>query len=107
MCARSDLSVSEYARVSDRTMDALLDRLEALLDDVGEPGWEVEYSVRRLALVCARVLTSCAGAQAGVLTLNLGTHGTYVVNKQPPNKQIWLSSPFRCAAPSVQPAHGR
>lgn len=34
--------------------------------------------------------------QSGVLTLKLGDHGTYVVNKQPPNKQIWLSSPFRC-----------
>ena len=33
--------------------------------------------------------------QSGVLTLNLGPHGTYVVNKQPPNKQIWLSSPLR------------
>jgi hypothetical protein len=23
----------------------------------------------------------------------MGSHGTYVINKQPPNKQIWLSSP--------------
>ncbi|KAF8587334.1 Frataxin-like protein [Ramaria rubella] len=30
---------------------------------------------------------------SGVLTLNLGDKGTYVINKQPPNKQIWLSSP--------------
>lgn len=29
----------------------------------------------------------------GVLTANLGKHGTYVVNKQTPNRQIWLSSP--------------
>ncbi|XP_038223072.1 frataxin homolog, mitochondrial [Zerene cesonia] len=30
----------------------------------------------------------------GVLTVNLGTsHGTYVINRQTPNKQIWLSSP--------------
>ena len=29
----------------------------------------------------------------GVLTLNLGSHGTYVINKQAPNKQIWVSSP--------------
>lgn len=35
--------------------------------------------------------------QSGVLTLKLGPHGTYVINKQPPNKQIWLSSPLRCA----------
>eukprot|EP00002_Diphylleia_rotans_P012243 TRINITY_DN2398_c0_g1_i1.p2 TRINITY_DN2398_c0_g1~~TRINITY_DN2398_c0_g1_i1.p2 ORF type:complete len:145 (+),score=35.18 TRINITY_DN2398_c0_g1_i1:72-506(+) len=32
--------------------------------------------------------------QMGVLTLKLGPpHGTYVINKQTPNKQIWLSSP--------------
>lgn len=31
---------------------------------------------------------------AGVLTFKLGKSlGTYVINKQPPNKQIWLSSP--------------
>ena len=29
------------------------------------------------------------------MTLDLGQHGTYVINKQPPNKQIWLSSPIR------------
>lgn len=26
--------------------------------------------------------------------MGLGPHGTYVINKQPPNQQIWLSSPF-------------
>ncbi|PWN40064.1 Frataxin-like protein [Ceraceosorus guamensis] len=31
--------------------------------------------------------------QSGVLTLRLGQAGTYVINKQPPNQQIWLSSP--------------
>lgn len=31
--------------------------------------------------------------QAGVLTLAFPPIGTYVINKQPPNKQIWLSSP--------------
>uniref|UniRef100_A0A1B6HEN3 ferroxidase n=1 Tax=Homalodisca liturata TaxID=320908 RepID=A0A1B6HEN3_9HEMI len=29
----------------------------------------------------------------GVLTVNLGKFGTYVINRQSPNKQIWLSSP--------------
>jgi hypothetical protein len=36
-------------------------------------------------------------SQSGVLTLSLGDRGTYVINKQPPNKQIWLSSPKRYA----------
>jgi frataxin len=31
--------------------------------------------------------------QGGVLTLSLGSKGTYVLNKQAPNKQIWSSSP--------------
>lgn len=31
----------------------------------------------------------------GVLNLRLAGHGTYVINKQPPNKQIWFSSPTR------------
>lgn len=32
--------------------------------------------------------------QAGVLTVEVPGAGTYVLNKQPPNKQIWLSSPI-------------
>ncbi|KAF9821867.1 hypothetical protein IEO21_00297 [Rhodonia placenta] len=55
-------------------MDQLLESLEYVIDDIGDPGYEVEYS-------------------SGVLTLKLGENGTYVINKQPPNKQIWLSSP--------------
>jgi len=65
----------QYHKVADKTMDHLLENLEELVDGVGTPGYEVEY-------------------HSGVLTLSLGSHGTYVVNKQPPNKQIWLSSPF-------------
>lgn len=34
--------------------------------------------------------------QQGVLTLRLGESGTYVINKQTPNRQIWWSSPIRC-----------
>ena len=32
--------------------------------------------------------------QDGVLTAKLGDHGTYVLNKQTPNRQIWWSSPI-------------
>lgn len=31
--------------------------------------------------------------QAGVLSISIPPAGTYIINKQPPNKQIWLSSP--------------
>jgi frataxin len=32
--------------------------------------------------------------KAGVLNVEHGKIGTYIINKQPPNKQIWLSSPI-------------
>ncbi|RVX68409.1 hypothetical protein B0A52_07409 [Exophiala mesophila] len=33
------------------------------------------------------------GYYAGVLTISHTDRGSWVINKQPPNKQIWLSSP--------------
>ncbi|KAL4243060.1 frataxin family protein [Abortiporus biennis] len=71
----SDLPVELYHRYSDATMENLLERLEDLIDEIENTQYEVEYS-------------------SGVLTLKLGDKGTYVINKQPPNKQIWLSSPI-------------
>lgn len=71
----SELSVGDYHSLADDTMDTLLDQLEVLVDSLDNPKYEVEYS-------------------SGVLTLNLADKGVYVINKQPPNKQIWLSSPF-------------
>ncbi|KAJ3790306.1 Frataxin [Lentinula aff. detonsa] len=67
----SSLSMERYHQLSDEAMDMLLEDLEQLIEDHGDPSFE-----------------------SGVLTLRLGDKGTYVFNKQPPNKQIWLSSPF-------------
>ncbi|CAK5279979.1 unnamed protein product [Mycena citricolor] len=91
--SHSDLSIEKYNAFSDHTMDNLLHALENLVDESGDPSLEVEYHVSRGLLGC---LTSAltTHSQSGVLTLQLGTHGTYVINKQPPNKQIWLSSPL-------------
>ncbi|RPD63155.1 Frataxin, partial [Lentinus tigrinus ALCF2SS1-6] len=70
-----DLPIPQYHQYADATMDKMLESLETLLDEVADSDYEVEYG-------------------SGVLTLKLGNKGTYVINKQPPNKQIWLSSPF-------------
>ncbi|KAJ7597276.1 hypothetical protein C8J56DRAFT_314425 [Mycena floridula] len=72
---RSILSMERYHSLSDKTMNSLLEELEDIVDQHGNPSHEVDY-------------------HSGVLTLRLGEAGTYVINKQPPNKQIWLSSPF-------------
>ncbi|KAH8548779.1 hypothetical protein BGW37DRAFT_514448 [Umbelopsis sp. PMI_123] len=70
----SDLSTGEYHKVADHTLEEILEVLETIGDERDIDGFDVEYS-------------------QGVLTLKLGSKGTYVLNKQPPNKQIWLSSP--------------
>lgn len=42
---KSDISTEQYHQLSDTTMDTLLESLETLLDDLGNPDYEVEYSV--------------------------------------------------------------
>ena len=37
--------------------------------------------------------------------MKLGDKGTYVINKQAPNQQIWMSSPVRSAAVACRRLH--
>lgn len=79
-------------------MDLLTDRLEQLQEELGDTDCDVEYSVgssvTEKAPYADTLLPVLPYSQSGVLTLKLPDgHGTYVINKQPPNKQIWLSSP--------------
>lgn len=73
----SELTIQEYHQISDETLHELTDLLEGLVesDHPQVIGWDVDYS-------------------SGVMNFSMSDHGTYVINKQPPNKQIWLSSPF-------------
>ncbi|KAF2689643.1 Frataxin [Lentithecium fluviatile CBS 122367] len=69
----TDISTSEFHERADAFLDELVSRLEEKQDQT--PDVEVEYS-------------------AGVLEVKITSKDyTYVLNKQPPNKQIWLSSP--------------
>ncbi|KAI7905429.1 uncharacterized protein BX663DRAFT_499691 [Cokeromyces recurvatus] len=69
------LTTDRYHRLSDEILEHIISVLEDISDEVDIKGFDVEYS-------------------QGVMTLSLGEKGTYVVNKQPPNHQIWLSSPI-------------
>ncbi|OEL27499.1 Frataxin, mitochondrial [Dichanthelium oligosanthes] len=64
----------EFHKLADGTIHDLLEKLEEYGDSIQMDGFDIDY-----------------GNQ--VLTLRLGDLGTYVVNKQAPNRQIWLSSP--------------
>ncbi|XP_003740882.1 frataxin, mitochondrial [Galendromus occidentalis] len=68
------LSSIEYEKQSKITLDNLCEYFETILESVED---------------------SDVNLSDGVLTVKLGDDlGTYVINKQSPNKQIWLSSPI-------------
>ncbi len=63
---------------ADECLNRLYDRFDTLPEQVSgcDPGYDVSLAM-------------------GVLTVHVGkTIGTYVINKQSPNRQIWLSSPI-------------
>ncbi|PSR80061.1 hypothetical protein BD289DRAFT_374671 [Coniella lustricola] len=69
----TELSDQEYHDLADEFLLAIQDRLEEVAEKNDQV--DVEYA-------------------AGVLNVTFPEIGTYVINKQPPNKQIWLSSPI-------------
>ncbi|WEJ96623.1 Mitochondrial matrix iron chaperone [Yamadazyma tenuis] len=66
------ISNAQYDDISNHYLDTLSDEI----DLISETHENVEFDLNQ-----------------GVLTLSTGS-GTYVINRQPPNKQIWLSSPL-------------
>ncbi|XP_077200998.1 frataxin, mitochondrial isoform X2 [Paroedura picta] len=75
---KSSLDESTYEKLAEETLESLMDFFEDLADKHFIPeDYDVSFGT-------------------GVLTVKLGGNiGTYVINKQTPNKQIWLSSPIR------------
>lgn len=72
----SSISVPEYEVICNETLESLTDYFDVIVEDNTQlVNTDVTYG-------------------DGVLTVNFGEpHGTYVINRQSPNKQIWLSSP--------------
>ena len=66
--------VFDFHSVSEKALYGLLEQLEAK-ESLFPSTFDVEYS-------------------QGVLTVKIDPKTIYVLNKQPPNQQIWLSSPF-------------
>ncbi|CAH1115176.1 unnamed protein product [Psylliodes chrysocephalus] len=70
-----EVDPTTFEKVCEETLESLSDFFEELL--------ESNEKLRK----------GDVSFSSGVLTVNLGKHGTYVMNRQTPNKQIWLSSP--------------
>ncbi|KNC76121.1 iron donor protein CyaY [Sphaeroforma arctica JP610] len=72
------MTEKQFQRLADDTMTQLTDIFDEIVEDVeGKDGEDLDVTYGN-----------------GVLTVDLGNFGTYVINKQTPNKQIWLSSPI-------------
>ncbi|CAD0039422.1 frataxin [Aureobasidium pullulans] len=67
------IEIEEYHERADQYLEELVSRAEELAEEKQDV--DVEFS-------------------AGVLSITYPPNGTYVINKQPPTKQIWLSSPI-------------
>jgi frataxin len=68
------LSSVEYENLAEDTLESLATYFDEILEKSTLEDLDVTFG-------------------SGVLTVKLGRGGTYVINKQSPNKQIWLSSP--------------
>ena len=71
-------SEGAYHQVADHTLEGLLDAVEQALE----------------ALPAEKTDKFDVSYASGVLTIALPPHGTWVLNKQTPNRQIWWSSPL-------------
>mmetsp|Transcript_5585 Transcript_5585/g.8511 ORF Transcript_5585/g.8511 Transcript_5585/m.8511 type:complete len:175 (+) Transcript_5585:72-596(+) len=69
----SSLTVNSFHKIADTTLDDIMDMLTV-----------IEDSVDNADIVYAQ----------GVLNINLGEKGCWVINKQTPNRQLWWSSPI-------------
>eukprot|EP00903_Cladosiphon_okamuranus_P017315 g15954.t1 len=71
----STMSEREFHLIADETLEDINDVVEQALED----GFDEEFD--------------CNMSQ-GVLNIVVGDRGTWVLNKQSPNRQIWWSSPI-------------
>lgn len=65
----------DFHGVANGLLENLHEAMDTLVENEDLPDSDVEYA-------------------QGVLTVRLGPNGTYVYNKQTPNRQIWMSSPI-------------
>lgn len=73
--SHDSITLNAYHEASDNKLEELSDKLETALEDRYDKGADVSLS-------------------NGVLTVVVDQDNTYVLNKQTPNRQIWLSSPI-------------
>lgn len=69
-----NLTIEDYHKISDSAFETMLDELDSFFEE-------------------NKIMEAEIDEEAGVMEINC-SEGTYIINKQPPTKQIWLSSPI-------------
>lgn len=69
-----NLTLEKYHNTADATFEILITDLDTFFEE-------------------SRIMEADVDEEAGVMEINC-SEGTYIINKQPPTKQIWLSSPI-------------
>ncbi|EYB94223.1 hypothetical protein Y032_0174g466 [Ancylostoma ceylanicum] len=73
----STVSQNEYERAAEESLERLTDYLDTLPERLQvSPDYDVSHAMGVLTVVISKEV------------------GTYVINKQSPNRQLWLSSPL-------------
>jgi frataxin len=80
-------TVGIYHNVADETLHSIQDAVEDYFEDHFDAGVTEKKDVEEEDIPEVNYAS-------GVLTIYLPPHGTYVINKQTPNQQIWWSSPI-------------
>ncbi|KAJ5079647.1 frataxin [Anaeramoeba ignava] len=68
---------NKFTNAANVALSTILDFFESCEDDFSKKGFDIETSL-----------------SSGVLTVKIEKKGTYVINKQTPTRQIWVSSPL-------------
>lgn len=87
-------NAQQYNELADAYMGSLLWQLEELESKRNDMEVEEAVSVSCAFTHFYPVVSNMQKRQAGVIKVTIANVGTYIINKQPPNKQIWLSSPI-------------
>jgi frataxin len=84
-CSQHFENESEYHTVADETLEEIQDAVEMAIEDhdIGGDNGDGELEEQPEVVYAS-----------GVLTMAFPPHGTWVLNKQTPNRQIWWSSPI-------------
>ena len=81
-----------YHQVADRTLESIQDAIDNFFESM--PPQKAQQLDRDSAAGTSSAGEFEVSYSSGVLTIVMPPHGTWVLNKQTPNQQIWWSSPL-------------